>query len=84
MLYLSAAFDTLDHSGVIGLLDDWYGISGNALQWFASELTDRQQMIGINIFTRISKQHMLVSHPKQSMEFPKALSLGRTFSHSSH
>ena len=45
LLDLSAAFDTLDHSGVISLLENWYGISGNALLWFASYLLDRQQMV---------------------------------------
>ena len=44
LLDLSAAFDTLDHSGVISRLENWYGISGNALRWFASYLMDRQQM----------------------------------------
>ena len=47
LLDLSAAFDTLDHSGVIGLLDEWYGISGIALQWFASYLTERQQRVKV-------------------------------------
>ena len=41
LLDLSAAFDTLDHSGVVSLLENWYGISGNALRWFASYLIDR-------------------------------------------
>ena len=44
LLDLSAAFDTLDHSGVISRLENWYGISGNGLRWFASYLMDRQQM----------------------------------------
>ena len=43
----SVAFDTLDHSGVISLLENWYGISGNALRWFASYLMDRQQMVKV-------------------------------------
>ena len=47
LLDLSAAFDTLDHSGVISLLENWYGISGNALRWFASYLMDRQQMVKV-------------------------------------
>ena len=46
-LELSAAFDTLDHSGVISLLENWYGISGNALRWFASYLMDRQQIVKV-------------------------------------
>ena len=45
LLDLSAAFDTLDHSEVISLLENWYGISENALRWFASYLMDRQQMV---------------------------------------
>ena len=44
ILNLSVAFDTLDHSGVISLLENCYGISRNALLWFASYLMDRQQM----------------------------------------
>ena len=47
LLDLSAAFDTLDHSGVISLLEKWYGISGNALRWFTSYLMDRQQMVKV-------------------------------------
>ena len=47
LLDLSAAFDTLDHSGVISLLENLYGISGNAPQWFASYLMDRQQMVKV-------------------------------------
>ena len=35
LLDLSAAFDQLDHSGVISLLENWIGISGNAFRWFA-------------------------------------------------
>ena len=32
LLDLLEAFDTLDHSGVISLLKNWYGISGNAFR----------------------------------------------------
>ena len=41
----SAAFDTLDHSGVISLLENRYGVSGNSLRWPVSYLMDRQQMV---------------------------------------
>ena len=47
LLDLSAAFDTLDHSGVISLLQNWYSISGNAPRWFASYLMDRQQVVTV-------------------------------------
>ena len=40
LLDLSAAFDTLDHS-IIELLSGWYGISGTALNWIRSFLSNR-------------------------------------------
>ena len=47
LLDLSAAFDTIDHIILITRLSTWYGISGIALGWFTSYLTDRQQAIKI-------------------------------------
>ena len=47
LLDLSADFDTFDHSEVISLLENWYGISGNALRRLASHLVDRQQMVKV-------------------------------------
>ena len=41
LLDLSVAF------GVICQLGNWYGISGNALRWFASYLMERQQMVKV-------------------------------------
>ena len=41
LLDLSAAFDTLDHSSIIELLSSWYGISGTALNWVRSYLSNR-------------------------------------------
>ena len=48
VLVLSAAFATLGHSGVIGILENWYSISRNVLRWFVSYLMDRQQMVKVN------------------------------------
>ena len=45
LLDLSAAFDTIDHTILQRRLDDWFGVSGKALDWFPSYLTGRSQRI---------------------------------------
>ena len=44
---LSKAFDTLDHTIMIQKLN-YYGITGTALSWFESYLTDRSQFVEVN------------------------------------
>jgi len=44
---MTAAFDTVDHSILLRRLEQSYGISGIALQWFASYLTDRHHSIRV-------------------------------------
>lgn len=48
MLDLSAAFDTIDHSLLLQRLETMFGINGNALQWFSSYLSGRNQSVSIN------------------------------------
>ena len=44
---LSAAFDTIDHEKLLHLLETSFGITGSALTWFKSYLSDRSQKVVI-------------------------------------
>ena len=67
---LSAAFDTLDHKILINRLRDTFGISGVALDWFASYLSDRAQSVVISGST--SKPcHLKYGVPQGSVLGPK-------------
>ena len=58
LLDLWGAFDTLDHSILLERLHDMFGISGKALGWFSSYLSDRFQAVSVN--GRISSQKKFV------------------------
>ena len=46
-IHLSTAFDTVDHSVLIKVLNNYYGISRSALQWFESYLVNRSMKVSI-------------------------------------
>ena len=48
LFYLSAAFDTTDHCILLDRLQHMYDISGTALSWSCSSLTNRTQSFIIN------------------------------------
>ena len=47
LLDLSAAFDTIDHTILLGRLNVYYGISELALGWFKSYLSGRTQLVKV-------------------------------------
>ena len=42
LLDLPAVFDTIDYHILLDRLQNYFGISGSALSWFQSYLSDRQ------------------------------------------
>ena len=48
LLDLSAAFDTIDHKIMLTRLRERFGVTGTALNWFQTYLSDRRQAIHLN------------------------------------
>ena len=54
LLDLSAAFDTVDYDILLGRLEHRFGITGKALSWLTSYLTDRTQ------FVKVANEHSTI------------------------
>ncbi len=48
LLDLSTAFDNIDHDILLNRLENFVGISGSALAWFKSYLSDHHQFVAVN------------------------------------
>ena len=45
MLHMTAAFETIDHAILVSRLFHRFGVTGAALEWFRSYLSDRHQVV---------------------------------------
>ena len=65
LLYLSAAFDTVDHTILLNRLSRDFGITGHVYSWFESYLHNRSQSVSINCGTS-NKFHTKYGVPQGS------------------
>ena len=47
LLDLLAAFDTIDHCGLLDCLSSWFGFSGTVFRWFKSYISGRNQSVKV-------------------------------------
>ena len=50
-MFFFAAFDTVNHSNIVQMLQHRIGRGGTALMWFASYLRERTQTVAIRVST---------------------------------
>ena len=69
--------DTIDHTILLSRLDDWFGVTGKALNWFKSYLTGRCQRIKIG-YCLSSKADLKFGVPQGSVLGPLLFTLCTT------
>ena len=74
LLDMSAAFDTVDHELLLGRMEKRYGVKGNALKWFRSQLQDRKQFVMIDV-TKSKMKELRYGVPQGSVLGPILYSL---------
>lgn len=77
LLDLSAAFDTIDHTILLSRLEDFFGVTGNALDWLRSYLTGRSQQIKLDEYLS-SKVDLPFGVPQGSVLGPLLFTLYTT------
>ncbi len=70
LLDLSAAFDTVDHGILLERLEKRFGVTGVALDWFRSYLTDRTQCVLLPGGAKSSSQKLAYGVPQGSVLGP--------------
>ena len=70
LLDLSAAFDTVDHSVLLSVLDQRFGIHDDALTWMDSYITGRSQIVKINS-SQSRTHHLNCGVPQGSVLGPR-------------
>jgi len=74
LLYLSAAFDTVDHPNLLARLETEVGLKASVLSWFRSYLSDRKFLVKMGNFSS-STAPLTCGLPQGSVLAPSRFSL---------
>ena len=77
LLDICATFDTIDHTILLRRLDDWFGVTGKAFDWFKAYLSGRCQRIKLGDCLS-SKANLKLGVPQGSVSGPLLFTLYTT------